>query len=65
MDTKTKIQTHLSNSALVYQSMIDTCWRPIQQAAMALVDTYYKRGGRFLPAAMVVRPPMPSISATS
>jgi D-sedoheptulose 7-phosphate isomerase len=45
MDTKTKIQTHLSNSAEVYQAMIDSCWPSIQQAALALVDTYFKRGG--------------------
>lgn len=45
MDTKTKIQTHLSQSAQVYQEMVNSCWQPIQQAAMALVDTYYKRGG--------------------
>lgn len=45
MDSKTKIQLHLTNSSKVYQEMVSSCWQPIQQAALALVDTYYKRGG--------------------
>lgn len=45
MDTKTRIQNHLSQSVQVYQAMIDTCWQPIQRAAVALIDTYYKNGG--------------------
>jgi len=44
-DTKTRIQNHLKNSALVYQQMIDRCWQPIQQAALVLIETYYKQGG--------------------
>jgi D-sedoheptulose 7-phosphate isomerase len=45
MDTKTKIQNHFKTSALVYEQMITTCWPSIQQAALALIATYYKNGG--------------------
>jgi D-sedoheptulose 7-phosphate isomerase len=45
MDTKTKIQTHLRLSSRVYQQMIKVCWQSIQQAALALVETYFKHGG--------------------
>jgi len=45
MDTKTKIQNHFKTSALVYEKMITSCWPSIQQAALALIETYYKHGG--------------------
>jgi len=45
MDTKTKIQNHFKTSALVYEKMITICWPSIQQAALALIATYYKNGG--------------------
>ncbi|MFH0943516.1 MAG: SIS domain-containing protein [Candidatus Beckwithbacteria bacterium] len=44
-DTKTRIQNHLTLSSKVYQQMVNVCWIPIQQAAVALIDTYYKKGG--------------------
>jgi D-sedoheptulose 7-phosphate isomerase len=45
MDSKTKIQNHLRESAKAYELMVDQCWFSIQQAALALVETYYKKGG--------------------
>ena len=45
MNTKNRIQNHLQVSALTYQKMTKSCWQPIQQAALALIETYYKKGG--------------------
>lgn len=45
MDTKTKIQNHLQLSLKVYEAMRQQCWPSIQKAALALVETYYKKGG--------------------
>jgi D-sedoheptulose 7-phosphate isomerase len=35
----------LRQSIQAYEAMVDQCWFPIQQAALALVETYYKKGG--------------------
>ncbi len=45
MDTKTRIQNQLKQSAQVYQKMINNCWQDIESAALALIETYYKKGG--------------------
>lgn len=44
-NTKTRIQTHLKTSVQTYEKMIHSCWQPIQKAALALVETYFKKGG--------------------
>jgi D-sedoheptulose 7-phosphate isomerase len=45
MDTKTRIQSHLKASIKTYEKMISQCWQPIQEAALAVVEIFYKKGG--------------------
>lgn len=45
MDSKTKIQEYLRLSRDTYDRMIEQCWFSIQRAGLALVETYYKKGG--------------------
>lgn len=45
MDTKTRIQNHLKNSIKSYEKMLIQTWPSIQQAAITLMETFYKKGG--------------------
>ncbi len=45
MDTKTRIQNHLKTSIDTYIKMTEQCWPDIQKGALALVATFYKKGG--------------------
>jgi len=45
MNSKTRIQNHFKDSVKTYKKMTDSLWQPIQQAALALVETFYKKGG--------------------
>lgn len=45
MDTKSRIINHLKTSIQAYEGMMKQCWPAIQQAGLALVETFYKNGG--------------------
>lgn len=45
MKAKSRIQNYLRGSREVYEMMVEKCWEPIEAGAVALVETYYKKGG--------------------
>lgn len=45
MNAKRRIQKYLRKSSKVYATMVEKCWGEIEEAAKALVETYYRKGG--------------------